>query len=111
MVGAALDENVAGLEQRLALVHDCVDLALQDDDVIDGRRLVHHRICRMRIGRMPSADRIECCARVGAIAPLRVGRELDDAQDRAVLRRLQPDRAIRVVRAASVPRGRPLGLP
>src|SRR2546426_5972241 len=31
-------------------------------------------------------------ARIGAVAPLRVGRELYDAQDRAVLRRLEAHR-------------------
>src|SRR5438067_8703488 len=41
---------------------------------------------------MARADGAEGFARIGAVPPLRVGREFDDAQDRAVLRRLKPHR-------------------
>jgi hypothetical protein len=40
MIGAALDQHVAGLEQHLALVHQRVDFPRQHDGIVDGVGLV-----------------------------------------------------------------------
>src|SRR5580765_7681760 len=59
VIGAALDEDVAGLEELLAGFHDRVDLALEDDDVVDRLRAMHHRVGRFPVLRMAGADRLE----------------------------------------------------
>src|SRR5712671_2826857 len=46
MVGALLDQHVAGLEMDLAVVEQHVDLALHDDGVVNGERAVHQRVAR-----------------------------------------------------------------
>src|SRR4051812_44459843 len=74
---------------RLAPFHDGVDLALEHDRVIHRARAMHHRIGGALVGGVRGADRLERLAAVGAVTPLGVGRELDHAQDGAVLRRLE----------------------
>src|SRR5262245_56187800 len=44
VVGALLDQHVAGLEMDLAVVDQHVDLTLHDDGVVDGERAVHQRM-------------------------------------------------------------------
>jgi hypothetical protein len=57
VIGAALDEHIALLEQGLAFVHHGVNFTLQHDDVIHGAGDVHHRIAMARDGRVTGADR------------------------------------------------------
>src|SRR3954468_4992447 len=102
MHGAALDEDVARLEERLAAFHHGVDLAFQHDDVIDRAGAMHHRIGGVLGLRMAGADGLEAVAAVRALRACGIGRELDDAHDAAVLRRLEMDRARRRVRGAFV---------
>src|SRR5207253_1461607 len=102
VVGAALDEDVAGLEQRLPLVDDGVDLALQHHDVVDGAGLVHHRIAGAAIGRVRRVECLGPVAGVRAALPLRIRGKLDDAKERAVLRRLEAHFAVAGVLPAGV---------
>src|SRR5260221_548733 len=89
---ASAATEVAGAKQRLALFHDGVDLALEDDGVIDGARAMHHRVARAPVDHMGRADRLEAGPRVGVVPPGRVRRELHHAQYGAVLRRLEAHR-------------------
>src|SRR4030088_572424 len=56
MVGPSLDKDVALFQELLALVQDGVDLALEHDDVVDGRRGVPYWIARLTVGRAARAD-------------------------------------------------------
>src|SRR5262245_14491532 len=105
VVRAALDQDVAGLQQLLAGFHDRPDLALEDDDVVDRLRAMHHRVGRPAVLRVAGADRLEAGAAVGLLGARAVGRKLDDAHDAAVLRRLEVDRTAGGVCVAGV-RGR-----
>src|SRR5207253_9189611 len=97
VVGAALHEDVSGTQQLFVPVHDGVDLALEHDDVVDGARLVHHRIARGLVGCVARADGLEARASVRRAAPRGIGRKLDDPQDAAALRRLEAYRPRRAV--------------
>src|SRR5258708_1127164 len=46
VVGALLPQHVAGLEMDLAIVEQHVDLARQDDGVIDAARAMHRMVAR-----------------------------------------------------------------
>src|SRR5262245_31686596 len=90
VVGTALDEHVAGLQQRLALVHHRPDLALEDDRVVDRVGGVHARMALVglvvrRVGVDPAERRVEAALQFDRVRWL--GREIDDPQDRAALRR------------------------
>src|SRR5262245_6398332 len=104
MVGAALDQDVAGFEQHLALVHQRVDFARQDDRVVD-------RIGLVKAG-MPWIAAVKRLMATGPVVrrfaiagqcrePLRVRRILDDAEHAAVRRRGQAKFALT---ASSLPR-------
>src|SRR5207245_8652459 len=83
----------------------------QHDDVIDGPSPVHHRVAGAVVVSMAGADRAKRLARIGAAAPLRIGRELDDAQDGAVLPRLEPHRPVCRIFKAGVAGRRAARLP
>src|SRR5262249_9448438 len=106
VVRAALDEDIAGAKQRLAGIEDRVDLALQDDAVVDRARPVHHRIRRSRVLGVAGADRLECRPGVGSRSPRGVRGKLDDAQDGTVPRRLEAYGPPGGVLVAFVARGR-----
>ena len=82
-----------------------------DDDVINRRGLVHHRVGGIGVLDATGADRLESLLGIGSAAPGRIRWKFHDAQNRAVLRRLEPNRACGGVRIASVARGRTRGLP
>src|SRR5262245_28825194 len=111
VIRAALDEDVAGAQQLLAGFHDGVDLALEHDDVVHRARDVHHRIARAAVLRVAGADRLEARGAIGIARAARVGRKFHDAQDRAVLRRLESDRPVGRVGVARVGSRRALGFP
>src|SRR5262245_63088866 len=93
MIGAALDQDVAGLEQNLALVHERVDLAREHDGVVHRVGLVKARVAwRATIKRGAVTGAV-----IGAGAlPLERGdalpvrRIFDDAKGRPVLGRHEP---------------------
>src|SRR6516225_4010991 len=93
VIGAALNQDVAGLEQNLALVHQRVNLTRQHDGVI-------HRAGLVKAG-MARRAAIERGAVTGAVVgagalalerdeALPVRRIFDDAEDRPVLGRREP---------------------
>ena len=114
MIGAALDQDVAGSEQHLALVHQRVDLAGEHDGVIDRVGLVKAGMAR----RAAVEGGAVTGAVVGARAlPLERGQALlvrrifDDAEDRAVLGRRKPKRMVGDLVIAAVVGGRGPRLP
>src|SRR5436305_7886515 len=46
MIGALLDQDIAGLEVDFGVIEKHVDLTLHDDGVIDRQRAVHQRVPR-----------------------------------------------------------------
>ncbi len=96
VVGAALDDHVARLAQHLGVVEHHPDLAGQDDAVIDRLGAVHQRMRRRVgfVGGMLGAELAKALQRriaVDVADPVGLGRELDDAADRAVGARLERD--------------------
>ena len=91
VVGPALDEHVAGTHERLVLVQQRPHLALEDDRVVERRRLVEPEVPRIAaLGRgllvARAADLAEQLRHVDVVVRA-VRREVGDAQDRAVRRR------------------------
>src|SRR5262244_3231732 len=93
MIGPALDQDVASLEQNLTLIHQRVDLARENDGVI-------HRVGLVKAGVARGAA-VERGAVTGAVVgagalPLERGEALpvrrifDDAKDRPILGRREP---------------------
>src|SRR5215467_12227948 len=92
VVGALLDQYVTGLEMHLAVVEQHVDLALHDDGVVDGARAVHQRVARRQAlsGRV-IADLLMQVILLELFDLGRGRRNVDDAEDRALLRRRDAD--------------------
>ena len=114
MVGAALDENVAGLEQHLALVHQRIDFAGEHYGIVDRAGLMEAGVTR----RAAIERRDVTGAVVAGCAFLRqrgealaIRRILDDAEHRAVPRRHQPERMVGDLGAAAIVGGRGARLP
>src|ERR1043166_3741108 len=110
VVGAALNEHVAGAQQHLALVHQRVNLAGEHDRVVDRGGLVEAGMARRAAiegGAVAGAVVGACALRLERGEALPVRGIFDDAEDRAVLRRREPKRMIGDLGpAAVVGRGR-----
>ena len=83
MVGAALDQDVAGGQHGLALFHHGPDFAVEYDGEIGGLGFVHARGFRVVIMGVPAAHLAEGRTHIGVLPDV-VGREINDAEDRAV---------------------------
>src|SRR5262249_1741774 len=110
VIGAALNEDVARAQQDLALIHQRVNLAGEHDGVIDRGGLVEAGMARR--GAIEGGAVAGAVVRAGTLRlergeALLVGRILDDAGDRAVPRRREPERVVGDLGpAAVVGRGR-----
>ena len=89
VAGAALDDDVAGADDRLAVVEDEDELAFEDDAVVDRLGAVHQRVGRVLRQGMAGADRLEQgphrLARQSGDAAV-VGRDVEDPDAGAVPR-------------------------
>src|SRR6478672_7562276 len=89
MIGAALDDDVAGADNGLALVHDQHDLAVEDDAVIDRFGAMHIGVASVLRDGARGADlgEMRLALFLGQVLDVvALGRDVEDADARAVLR-------------------------
>src|SRR5882672_7935621 len=69
MIGAELNDDVAGLQKGLGFLQDKHNLAFQHDSIIDGFGSVHHGVRSVRAAseRVSAADRNEVPERRGTL--------------------------------------------
>src|SRR5262245_27292320 len=95
MVGAALDQHIAGDELGLTDIHDRPDLTGENDRVVDGAGAMHMRVpyraaLARRLGRLIDRNRSAHGGSFGR--PVLVRWKLHDAEDTAAFRRRHLDR-------------------
>src|SRR4030095_11665409 len=94
MVGAALDQHIAGDELGLTDIHDRPDLAGENDRVVDGTRAMHMRVpnrpaLARRFGGLVDRDRSAHGGSFGL--PVLVRRKLHHAENTSALWRRHLD--------------------
>src|SRR5581483_5389894 len=84
VIGALLDQHVAGLEMDFAVVEQHVDLALHDDGIVDGAGAVHERMARRPSPRWRMIGELALHVTGRELLHVRRDRrEVDDAKSRA----------------------------